>query len=51
MSDFLMDTDKMYDFIELSREEFLSSYSYLTPVEYDLTKLRLLELIHEKSVA
>ena len=32
----------MIDFIELSREEFLASYSYLTEDEYNLTKYRVL---------
>ena len=50
MTDFFSDFDKMFDFIELSREEFLNAYSYLTPEEYDLTKLRILELSHGKAV-
>lgn len=50
MTDFFSDFDKMFDFIELSREEFLNSYSYLTAEEYDLTKLRILELSHAKAV-
>lgn len=35
---FIMDKEKMYDFINLSKEEFLFSYSYLTEREYDVTK-------------
>lgn len=31
------DTEKMLDFYELTKEEFLLSYSYLTEEEYDLT--------------
>lgn len=50
MSDFVGDIEKMFDFIELSREEFLASYSYLSKEEYDLTKLRMLELAYEYSV-
>jgi len=40
--DFLQDAEKMDDFIEMSRDSFLASYSYLTHEEYDLTKDRLL---------
>ena len=35
---FITDTEKMRDFKELSKEEFLKSYSYLTEEEYDNTK-------------
>lgn len=34
---FLDDKEKMRDFYELTKEEFLSSYSYLTEEEYDNT--------------
>lgn len=34
---FINDKEKMRDFKELSKEEFLQSYSYLTEEEYDLT--------------
>lgn len=34
---FLSDPEKMRDFRELSKEEFLFSYSYLTELEYDTT--------------
>lgn len=34
---FLSDADKMRDFKELTKEEFLQSYSYLTKEEYDAT--------------
>lgn len=34
---FLSDEDKMRDFKELTKEEFLQSYSYLTEEEYDAT--------------
>ena len=37
MEDFLNDIDKMYDFMELSKDEFLNSYSYLDGQEYELT--------------
>ena len=48
--DFIGDPDKMLDFCELSKEEFLASYSYLTEAEYRLTKLRVLELCHEATL-
>lgn len=35
---FLNDEEKMKDFLILSKEEFLKSYSYLTEEEYDLTR-------------
>ena len=34
---FLDDEEKMKDFYELTKEEFLASYSYLTEEEYDNT--------------
>lgn len=34
-ADFIDDSEKMYDFVRLTKEEFLSSYSYLTEDEYD----------------
>ena len=37
-ADFIDDEEKMYDFVRLTKEEFLSSYSYLTEDEYDNTK-------------
>ena len=36
--DFTDDKEKMRDFKLLTKAEFLSSYSYLTEEEYDLTK-------------
>ena len=36
--DFTDDIEKMKDFKRLTKAEFLSSYSYLTEEEYDLTK-------------
>ena len=33
-ADFIDDEEKMYDFVRLTKEEFLSSYSYLTEDEY-----------------
>jgi len=37
-SNFLDDAEKMADFEILTKEEFLTSYSYLTEQEYDNTK-------------
>ena len=34
---FLNDRDKMQDYLALTKEEFLQSYSYLTEEEYDIT--------------
>lgn len=34
---FVDDGEKMRDFFELTKEEFLESYSYLTEEEYDAT--------------
>ena len=39
-SDFCDDKDKMLDFNELTKEEFLSSYSYITEEEYNLTRMK-----------
>lgn len=41
LPNFTDDEDKMKDFYILSKEEFLDSYSYLTDVEYDNTKLTI----------
>ena len=35
---FIDDEEKMRDFYELTKEEFLTSYSYLTEEEYDATR-------------
>ena len=35
---FIEDKEKMKDFFELTKEEFLFSYSYLSEEEYDVTK-------------
>lgn len=44
-TDFMSDIEKMRDFIQLSKEEFLFSYSYLTEEEYDLTAWRVLSMV------
>lgn len=36
-ANFIDDEEKMADFYELTKEEFLMSYSYLTEEEYDNT--------------
>jgi len=36
--DFTTDWEKMRDFFQISKEEFLASYSYVTEAEYDATK-------------
>ena len=41
MTDFLNDEEKMADFHALSKQDFLSSYSYLTETEYNLTRMEL----------
>lgn len=38
LTSFIDDEEKMRDFRELSKEEFLASYSYLTEEEYDMTE-------------
>ena len=42
-TDFCDDAEKMIDFVNLSKREFLSSYSYLTEVEYNLTRSKYRE--------
>jgi hypothetical protein len=38
-TDFCDDEEKMKDFEKLSKEDFLSSYSYITEEEYNLTRI------------
>lgn len=38
---FTNDVDKLLDMLILNKEEFLKSYSYLTPEEYDATLIRI----------
>ena len=42
-TDFCDDAEKMIDFVNLSKREFLSSYSYLTEIEYNLTRSKYRE--------
>jgi hypothetical protein len=37
MIDFTTDWEKMRDYFQISKEEFLASYSYVTEAEYDAT--------------
>lgn len=39
-TDFTSDKEKMYDFDRLTKQEFLDSYSYLTELEYNLTRIK-----------
>lgn len=45
---FIDDEEKMVDFYELSKEEFLFSYSYLTEEEYDNTAKLVAERMNNK---
>ena len=42
-TDFCDDAEKMIDFVNLSKTDFLSSYSYLTETEYNLTRSKYRE--------
>ena len=42
-SSFVTDDDKMYDFFNLTKEEFLKSYSYLSEADYEQTVKELNE--------
>lgn len=37
------DFDKIYDMFNLSKDEFLKSYSYISEKDYDLTRLEVAE--------
>ena len=39
--DFCDDEEKMRDFHFLTKQEFLKSYSYLTELEYNLTRVKI----------
>lgn len=41
---FLTDSEKMYDFFRISKEDFLETYSYLTEEEYQATVDKLEKL-------
>ena len=40
---FIDDVEKMADFFILSKQDFLQSYSYLTDIEYELTKKEVIK--------
>ena len=40
LTDFCDDKEKMEDFRNLSKDEFLSSYSYITEEEYNYTRIK-----------
>lgn len=42
---FTTDEEKIRDFLVLSKEEFLFSYSYLTESEYDATVQDVMEIL------
>ena len=46
---FIDDQEKLRDFWELTKEEFLQSYSYLTEEEYDTTVKELKQKLEERS--
>lgn len=43
---FCSDNEKMVDFIEMSKEDFLKSYPYLTEEEYEATKKYVLTMLN-----
>ncbi len=47
-ANFINDKEKIKDFKELSKKEFLSSYSYLTEQEYDNTAEEMLDKLYER---
>lgn len=47
-TDFITDIEKMRDFFEIFKEEFLFSYSYLTEKEYDLTVEKIRDMTTEE---
>lgn len=47
---FIGDREKMIDFFQVSKTEFLQSYSYLTEKEYNATVIDCLKRIRTKRV-
>ena len=47
-TDFTTDIEKMRDFFEISKEEFLFSYSYLKEEEYNLTAEKIRDMTTEE---
>jgi NTP pyrophosphatase (non-canonical NTP hydrolase) len=50
-SSFADDEEKVADMLILSKDAFLDSYSYLTPEDYDVTKIELMERLTIKYAA
>ena len=48
-TDFITDLDKMRDFFDMSKEDFLLFYSYLEEIEYDLTAAKLKNMTTEEN--
>lgn len=46
--DFADDMNKMHDFMLLSKDEFLSSYSYLNEDDYYATYNTIMEMLKER---
>tara|TARA_Y100000310_G_C20323349_1_gene641815 strand:+ start:290 stop:598 length:309 start_codon:yes stop_codon:yes gene_type:complete len=42
-TDFCDDAEKMLDFVKLNKNDFLSSYSYITELEYNITRSKYRE--------
>ena len=49
-TDFITDLDKMRDFFDMSKEEFLLFYSYIREIEYNLTAAKLKNMTTEEIV-
>ncbi len=49
-TDFITDLDKMRDFFDMSKEEFLLFYSYIRESEYDLTAEKVKNMTTEEIV-
>ena len=47
--DFCDDAEKMVDLFQLSKKEFLKSYSYMTEEEYLLTSIKIVKALREAS--
>ena len=48
VDNFIDDKDKMFDFFIMSKDDFLSSYSYLTENEYENTLQLVKQIINER---
>ena len=45
---FIDDEEKMVDFLLLSKEQFLESYSYLNPEDWDETCRDMMDMLWQK---